>query len=240
MTTPDVTTNPPTGPRTESGKARSSRNALKNGLFSANDFLLEGEHTEYDETLSELWADLQPEGILEETFTAEIMSANWRLRRCRLVEADLSTRDLSDEEFAAEHKSLIRARAQSHSILRRSLAELRKLQSERAVRKELGTQDLPLLVDSRQVIQTVRAYHQNLAHNAKTVNPADNPDTLLNQFALADLAIGMKTPLDSSFCKTTLRAAGTTARNAFCPCGSGAKFKRCCGKDAPPVLNQAA
>jgi len=29
-------------------------------------------------------------------------------------------------------------------------------------------------------------------------------------------------------------------RNAQCPCGSGAKFKRCCGKNAPPVLNRAA
>jgi len=29
-------------------------------------------------------------------------------------------------------------------------------------------------------------------------------------------------------------------RNAPCPCGSGAKYKRCCGKDAPPVLNRAA
>jgi len=31
-----------------------------------------------------------------------------------------------------------------------------------------------------------------------------------------------------------------TPRNAPCPCGSGLKFKRCCGHDAPPVLNQDA
>jgi hypothetical protein len=29
-------------------------------------------------------------------------------------------------------------------------------------------------------------------------------------------------------------------RNAPCRCGSGAKYKRCCGKDAAPVLNRAA
>ncbi len=28
-----------------------------------------------------------------------------------------------------------------------------------------------------------------------------------------------------------------TPRNALCPCGSGIKFKRCCGTSAPPVLN---
>jgi hypothetical protein len=30
-----------------------------------------------------------------------------------------------------------------------------------------------------------------------------------------------------------------TARNAACPCGSGKKYKRCCGVDAPPVLYAA-
>ena len=27
------------------------------------------------------------------------------------------------------------------------------------------------------------------------------------------------------------------ARNVACPCGSGLKYKRCCGKNAPPQLN---
>ncbi len=35
-------------------------------------------------------------------------------------------------------------------------------------------------------------------------------------------------------------AAPQTPRNAKCPCGSGEKFKRCCGKGAPPVLNTKA
>jgi uncharacterized protein YecA (UPF0149 family) len=30
------------------------------------------------------------------------------------------------------------------------------------------------------------------------------------------------------------------ARNAPCPCGSGNKYKRCCGVNAPPVLYNAA
>ena len=31
-----------------------------------------------------------------------------------------------------------------------------------------------------------------------------------------------------------------TPRNAECPCGSKLKFKRCCGRNAPPVLTRAA
>ena len=29
-------------------------------------------------------------------------------------------------------------------------------------------------------------------------------------------------------------------RNSPCPCGSGQKYKRCCGVNAPPILNHAA
>ena len=32
----------------------------------------------------------------------------------------------------------------------------------------------------------------------------------------------------------------STPRSAPCPCGSGQKYKRCCGHNAPPVLSKAA
>jgi hypothetical protein len=50
-------------------------------------------------------------------------------------------------------------------------------------------------------------------------------------------------PPMASNCKpaaTVLAPTPNFPRNAPCRCGSGAKFKRCCGKDAPPVLNKAA
>jgi hypothetical protein len=196
-----------TGPRTEAGKERSSQNATKTGLFAAHDFILEGERDEYTKTLADLWTELQPEGILEETFTSEIMSATWRLRRCRLVEATLATRDLSDEDLAREQKSVARARAQSYSILRRSVAELRKLQTERAIRIELGIEHLPGLADSRQIIQTVRAHDRDRARTEK------NQVSILDQLAQADRNLGMQTPFDSSFCNP----AASTARNAPSP-----------------------
>ncbi len=31
--------------------------------------------------------------------------------------------------------------------------------------------------------------------------------------------------------KTTVKGKGAVSKNAFCPCGSGKKYKRCCGKD---------
>ena len=29
----------------------------------------------------------------------------------------------------------------------------------------------------------------------------------------------------------TVRGKGVVSKNALCPCGSGKKYKRCCGKD---------
>ena len=225
-----------TGPRTESGKAASSKNATKSGLYSAHDFLLEGEHAAYEKEINALWDDLQPKGILEQLFTQEIMSANWRLRRCRLVEAGISSREFSPEEMANKQKSVDRARSHSHSMLRRSLAELRKLQTERAVRLELNGGHLPGLVDSKQLIQTVRGYDKFQAQQSKATAKVN----IIDQLDKADEALGMKTPLDSSFCDPAQTTPKATPRNAFCPCKSGEKYKRCCGKDAPPVLGHAA
>jgi hypothetical protein len=37
------------------------------------------------------------------------------------------------------------------------------------------------------------------------------------------------------------QASGHEAgRNAPCPCHSGQKYKRCCGRNAPAILHQAA
>jgi len=38
--------------------------------------------------------------------------------------------------------------------------------------------------------------------------------------------------------KAPAAAPSQVPRNAACPCGSGVKFKRCCGASAPPVLGQ--
>src|SRR6516162_163722 len=89
----------PIGPRSEEGKAISSHNALKNGLYAKEDFVLPDERDEYSRDYLFLMEELSPEGFLEQVFAEEIFSANWRLRRSRLVEATLATRSLEDENF---------------------------------------------------------------------------------------------------------------------------------------------
>ena len=114
-----------TGPKTEAGKS--------------HDFIRPGEEEEYAQTLIKLMDELTPEGIVEQTFATEIMGATWRLRRCRLVEEafssieDLDFDPMMDERTEKQQKTVDRARAQSHLILRRSLAELRNLRKGRGV-----------------------------------------------------------------------------------------------------------
>src|SRR5580704_13236470 len=144
----DAVTNPQSsaGPKTEAGKAKSSRNAIRTGLYAARDFVREDEEEEYAQTLIQLMDELPPEGIVEQTFATEIMGAHWRLRRCRLVEEafssieDLDFDPMMDERTEKQQKSVDRARAQSHLVLRRSLYELRKLQTIRTIPEQFQDQ----------------------------------------------------------------------------------------------------
>jgi hypothetical protein len=60
---------------------------------------------------------LAPEGPLEDTYADEIISAAWRLRMC--ADDDDKTRN------------------SAHRILRTSMAELRRLQTDRQIRREM-------------------------------------------------------------------------------------------------------
>jgi hypothetical protein len=238
-----------TGPRTEAGKAASARNSTKHGLFTQRDFVLEGEDEEYAQTFTELMAELAPGSVLEQTFATEIMGATWRLRRCGILEFDLArSADPAPDAQDAIQKSIDRARAQSHNILRRSLTELRKLQTERHTRiLQMPDGQVPTdlgLTDSRQAVNTAARSTQTIdAKRAAIEEEWRKHEEEINAF-LEDSSFckpaktapaAAKTPAPSSFCNPP-----ATPRNAPCPCGSGVKYKRCCGKNAPPVLNTAA
>ena len=189
-----------TGPRTAEGKATSSQNGVKLGLFASRDFVRPEEQRAYADLNAELLRDLAPVGVLERNLVDEIRRTMWRLRRCGDVEANLILR-LDDHpgyvfdpmeavDPAAEkiQRSVDRARGQAFHILRHASAELRRLQTARTVREGV-TQLAP------------------------------------NQAASAQLA-------------SNCNQLESIARGAPCPCGSGAKFKRCCGKQAAPLLHR--
>ncbi len=266
MTETTATIGNATGPQTPEGKSRSSRNATKIGLYTARDFIREGEEDEYISGFNDLMAELDPQTPLEKVFATEIMSANWRLRRCRIIEAGLAlepepgANDAANEEKTNEQKtngektqrSVDRARAQSHVILRRSLSELRKLQTERAIRIHIKLPGIPGVAETARVLDAMNSAPEdsdpaNLP--AAGANPRIGLQDLEALMAQADKHLCEQIRADSAspFCKTAASAASTTEnrsrntpRNAPCPCRSGRKYKKCCGSPAQEMSKIAA
>jgi hypothetical protein len=79
-----------TGAVMADGKSRVSRNALTFGPYSSGDFVRpEEERDQYSEFCTGFQTDLAPEGAIEQTLTAEIIHAAWRLRRCSVIEGGM-------------------------------------------------------------------------------------------------------------------------------------------------------
>jgi hypothetical protein len=214
-----------TGPRTAEGKARVSRNSTTFGLYSAGDVVRPEEESFYQAFCEDFEQQLVPQGAMETTLAAEIVHAAWRLRRCATAESTLATQGdaqsgldpMLDPATAAAWNSIDRARAQALRHFQRATAELRRLQTGRQARNDEDAK--------RGVIKNVK---KDLKKDLKPgfitdVRPQLLPNTLL----------------PSNLTKQTQSEAPQTAsipRGAPCPCGSGAKYKRCCGRNAPAVL----
>ena len=76
-----------TGPRTAAGKQRSSRNALKSGIFSKFPILKSESRAAYQSVLNGLRQDLQPKGTLEAALVESLAVILWRKRRLLQAES---------------------------------------------------------------------------------------------------------------------------------------------------------
>jgi hypothetical protein len=220
-----------TGPQTESGKSAASRNALTLGLYTRVDYVKPDERDIYKEFCETLYTELSPEGLLEETFATEITGASWRLRRCSAVEADLAdyaTQDpILDESTEKTRRSIERARSHAHTILNRSVNQLRRLQTERACRQVMNAVgDDGGIADYQHVVIAANNYEKGKHLHAKTreIRGSEIIAQALQVAPVEDLA---------SICKPAQEAQSmpqTFPRNAPCPCQSGRKYKACCAR----------
>jgi hypothetical protein len=123
-----------TGPRTEEGKAKVSRNALKHGLLAEPALLPDEDEAIYREFRRALLEDLQPLGALESSLAEKIVNETWRLRRYDRIEAGLFIRE---EATAQEehYRKIERAQAltQSQIDLRLILMKMGKAPPDEVV-----------------------------------------------------------------------------------------------------------
>ena len=202
-----------TGPVTATGRARVSQNATKLGLFSVANFVQPEEQDIFKDFESGYLTELSPASPLEQTLAREIVHSAWRLRRCASLEV-APPENLTDEELDRLQISIDRARSAAQRTFHRSLKELRRLQSEH-------------LAPAAVMIQ------QAMAADALLLKDLEDRK---RQFETEKAA-----PQDfakQSQCQPA-KVAGIP-RSAPCPCKSGQKYKRCCGKNAPPVLSYRA
>jgi hypothetical protein len=239
------------GPVTAAGKARVSRNALTHGLYSSGDFVLPEEHDLYAEFCAGFQTDLAPEGAIEHSLSAEIVHAAWRLRRCSAIEGAAAMTpvgpDSPDPLLDKTQQSVDRARAHAHRVFHRALSELRRLQTERQFRIEF----LPAEFDTANLgLASYKDMAPALTNDVRRKLLLEKLRRSEHESALSDLVAQIAAPLPSAVTpakpeitiqtQSSPEHASSIARNSPCTCGSGVKFKRCCGKGAPAVLNYAA
>ncbi len=80
-----------TGPRTESGKQRSSLNALRHGLTGHTIVMPAEDLAAYERHTKRLSDDLRPKGALEEQLVQTLIDTAWRLNRIPALENNLLT-----------------------------------------------------------------------------------------------------------------------------------------------------
>jgi hypothetical protein len=132
-----------TGPRTEAGKDRASRNAVKHGLTARHLVLSCEERDDFEHLRAELYREHAPQSTQEVLLVTQIADSFYRLQRARKMETDLFERELSDSATADmsvlavfEKKSgtfelLRRYTASLERSYYRAIAELRRTQNDR-------------------------------------------------------------------------------------------------------------
>ena len=78
-----------TGPKTDAGKQRSRRNAIRHGLSAETIVHAIEERSAYEAFEAEIKADYQPQTTVKHELVARLASLLWRLRRTTAIESSL-------------------------------------------------------------------------------------------------------------------------------------------------------
>jgi hypothetical protein len=159
-----------TGPKTEAGKAKSSRNALKTGLTGRAVLLSTEEAAAYEQHLENLSTQHQPAGDAERELLQSIADTQWRLQRIPSLEAGIYA--LGRREFAElfpEEEAPVRAAlidAHTYLACHRNLANLSTQETRLYRRLQLDLAELTALQTARQKKVEAQTSHAAAAYLA--------------------------------------------------------------------------
>jgi hypothetical protein len=121
-----------TGPTSEAGKERSSRNALKHGLRSERPVLPDEDPAEWDAFRAAIVGDIDPGSAIEAELADRVALQLWRLRRAARYEAEVAAAEIEAARHAATADPLHKLRPElaSEQALNDALVRLRDLKND--------------------------------------------------------------------------------------------------------------
>ncbi|MBI4907240.1 MAG: hypothetical protein HY820_26685 [Acidobacteria bacterium] len=93
-----------TGPRTEEGKARVARNALRDGFYSKALVILPGFEQEFQILRDQLLESFKPDGGVQDILFDEIVISTWNLRRAAFSETEIYSKQLVWRNLCADER----------------------------------------------------------------------------------------------------------------------------------------
>jgi hypothetical protein len=120
-----------TGPRTESGKQRSSQNALSHGLTARTAVLPTEDPEAYQRHIQQFLDQYIPANATETQLVHEIANTAWRLNRIPFLEAELLAQDPSPQSLIPQLSSLGLHGARLSRQFQKALEQLRDIQEDR-------------------------------------------------------------------------------------------------------------
>jgi hypothetical protein len=151
-----------TGPRTPSGKARSSLNALTHGLTGKTALLPTEDPAAHQRHTQEFFDEYQPKTPTERQLVQELIDTSWRINRVPALEADVLHRAANPptEEAAIAfdivdaHQAINKLALYSHRLSRqfhKTLEQLRDIQAERRTKEERDLRRAAALLEMHKV-----------------------------------------------------------------------------------------
>lgn len=109
---------------------------------------------------TQMLRDIQPIGALQIEFFNSALRAAWEIRRCDAAERELAAHGDPLLSPSKTIDRIYRVRRQAERTYRQALAELKKLQTDRAIRQlkqNKGLDALPVPIDTKAYIAAARA-----------------------------------------------------------------------------------
>jgi hypothetical protein len=136
-----------TGPRTETGKQRSSLNALRHGLTARTAVLPSEDPTAYQQHCRQFVDEYQPATPTETHLVQELADTSWRQKRIPILEASLIAEVPSPQSLVPALASLGLHSSRLSRQFEKTLAQLREVQFERRERQRRDLRDAAILLE---------------------------------------------------------------------------------------------